>query len=278
MNSYLKYLKGHSEEVNSLSYSENLLASGSSDGTVRIWDTQTERSIRRLTDPSFFPSGSIENVFMQSTTVLASTSQDLFTFDIRNPSKILIQESLYNFHIPEDINQIYLKNDLVLLPLDDGKLVLLSLSTNDIFSSFEAHENVTSTQICSTSLITHSSLIVSGGFDCHLKLWDLRGSLADDLDLFKVFGSSNINPPHIYQISQNGSDICVGLGNGHLCLFNVKNQIEPLQSWEAHNERIVCCGWSLFSNQIFTASSSDLALWDNGLKHRISLEAKVIFT
>ena len=94
MDCYLSYLKGHQNDVNSLSTSGKLLASGSVDGTIRIWDTTTDKSIRRLTDQEFFPLKSIENVFLDDYNLYASTDTSLYYFDIRNPSKIIIQESL----------------------------------------------------------------------------------------------------------------------------------------------------------------------------------------
>ena len=43
---YRDRLKGHKDTVNSLSISENILASGSDDTTVRLWDLRTQKGIR----------------------------------------------------------------------------------------------------------------------------------------------------------------------------------------------------------------------------------------
>ena len=102
MDCYLSYLKGHNGDVNSLSICDTYLASGSSDGTIRIWDTSTEKSVRRLTDPGFFPSSPIENVCLYDYTLSASSGSSLYFFDIRNPSRIIIQESLGSLGFPDD--------------------------------------------------------------------------------------------------------------------------------------------------------------------------------
>ena len=142
MDCYLSYLKGHQNDVNSLSTSGKLLASGSVDGTIRIWDTTTDKSIRRLTDQEFFPLKSIENVFLDDYNLYASTDTSLYYFDIRNPSKIIIQESLWKMNFPEEINQICGNQDILCLPLDSGWISLINYRTQEQILLYECHDNV----------------------------------------------------------------------------------------------------------------------------------------
>lgn len=95
--------------------------------------------------------------------------------------------------------------------------------------------------------------------------------------MLEVYGGGGINPPHIYMISSNGDDICVALGNGHVCMFECINSLEGTRSWEAHEERVMCCGWEKSQNLIYTASRDNIALWNQNLVKRVALELKVIF-
>jgi WD40 repeat protein len=142
MECYLSYLKGHTGDVNSLSASNMLLASGSEDGTIRIWDTSTDKSIRRLTDPSFFPQSPIENVSLKDFSLLASSNETLYSFDIRNPSQILITQSIAHLKLPDTISQINQTGNTSYVSLDNGCISKVDLSVPQIASSFVCHENV----------------------------------------------------------------------------------------------------------------------------------------
>jgi hypothetical protein len=47
-----------------------------------------------LTDPHFYPEKQVENVNLDEYFLSASYENNLYVFDIRNPTKILIHESL----------------------------------------------------------------------------------------------------------------------------------------------------------------------------------------
>ena len=92
----------------------------------------------------------------------------------------------------------------------------------------------------------------------------------------EIFGFAGVNPPHIYQIRNNSNKICVALGNGYLCTIECKDTLNGTHSWQAHNSRVMCCGYTL-NEFIYSASAHDLAIWDPSfsLWKRISLENKV---
>lgn len=143
MECYLTYFKGHNADVNSLSTSGNIMASGSADGTIRIWDLNTHKSIRRVTDDYFFPSKSVENVSLSGFSLLSSTESRLFLFDIRNPSKILVTQSLSSHPFSDEISQISQNNNNTgCLSLDNGEIVIFNTNTLEIHSIYRCHNNV----------------------------------------------------------------------------------------------------------------------------------------
>ena len=142
MDCYVSYLNGHTEDVTSLSLSGKLLASGSEDGTIRIWDTTSHKSVRRLTDPHFYPEKQVENVNLDEYFLSASYENNLYVFDIRNPSKILIHESLWKLSISDTISQINKKASIIGCSLDSGCITLIDTTTKQAFLTIEPHNNV----------------------------------------------------------------------------------------------------------------------------------------
>ncbi|OMJ90508.1 hypothetical protein SteCoe_7095 [Stentor coeruleus] len=214
MECYLTYLKGHNADVNSLSTSGNIMASGSDDGTVRIWDLNTHKSVRRVTDEFFFPSKSVENVSLSGFSLFTSTESRLFLFDIRNPSKILVTQSISTHTFSDEISQISQINNIGCLSLDNGEIVIFNTNTLEIQSIYQCHNN-----ICSSAQIISENYIISGGFDCRLKVTHFDGTEFSDLDFYDFFDNKSFNPPHIYTIASKGNEAAVGLGNGNICLF-----------------------------------------------------------
>jgi hypothetical protein len=122
-----------------------------------------------------------------------------------------------------------------------------------------------------------NDFVVTGGFDCKVKVWDSAEELRGEVDMTSFFGATGVNPPHVYQIACNGCEILVALGNGHAAVFEFDGALQGKSSWEAHNERIMCCGWDRCLNFIYTASRSDLAVWNESLVKRLVLECKVTY-
>lgn len=142
MDCYISYLKGHSKDVTCLSSSGNLLASSSEDGTVRIWDQTSQKSVRRLTDPLFFPSHPVENVSIHNFSVYLTSKNSLYEFDIRNPSKIIHSESESTLSFPDDISSIDQTDSKVLICLDNGEFIVLDKNSKEPSANFTPHNNV----------------------------------------------------------------------------------------------------------------------------------------
>jgi len=145
MDCYLSLMKGHQSDVNCLSSCNNLLASGSEDSTIRIWDITSQKSVRRLTDPSFYPSHPIENISLHETSIFASTSSSIYEFDIRNPSAILLSSSLSQLQLPFDLSSLNQSTNHILVSTDDGEILLLDKSSKETKFKSAPHTNVTHT-------------------------------------------------------------------------------------------------------------------------------------
>jgi len=275
MDCYISYLKGHSKDVTCLSSFNNLLASSSEDGTVRIWDQTSQKSIRRLTDPQFFPSNPVENVSLHNFSVYLTSSNSLYEFDIRNPSKIILPESHSTLSFPEDISSIDQTDSKALICLDNGDFIVLDKPSKETTSSFTPHNNVRTIQVCA-GMFFMQDLIVSAGFDCKVMLSQTDGEVVSGVNLEDIFANRGFNPPHVYGLSVKENLVAFALGNGNLCVFEHRDRLVGTRNFKAHEERVMCVNFCRFGDLIVSASNSDLAFWRENEVKRVGLGCKVI--
>ena len=275
MDCYLSLMKGHQSDVNCLSSFSNLLASGSEDSTIRIWDITSQKSIRRLTDPSFSPSQAIENVSILETSVFASTSSSIYEFDIRNPSKILLTSSLSQLQLPFELSSLSQSHDHLLVSTDDGEILLLDKTSKETKFKSAPHTNVSLMQLCSSAFFL-DSFIVSGGFDCRIMLLDLSGATVSGISLEDIFPSQGFNPPHVYDLDCKGNQVAFALGSGNVCVFEYRDRLVGTKSVKAHEQRVVCVALAKFDDLGISADCAELSFWRDDVVKKVLLENKVL--
>lgn len=142
----LTFLRGHAEAVNSLSVRGLLMASGSDDRSVRIWDLRTCKSLSRrsVKHVSHASLAGIDNVLLHGDMQLyASNGARLLRFDLRG-KELFVRESASALDCDcEDLNQIAAGSAVLGLPGDDGSLQFVNTDTQEIDLCIEAaHESV----------------------------------------------------------------------------------------------------------------------------------------
>lgn len=156
----LNVLQGHTNGVTCLQMDDNLLASGSYDATVRIWDLQTGRVVRVLRghqagircvqfDDSKLVSGSLDGVI-----------------------------KIWNYHTGECLTTLRGHTNGVITVHFDGEL----LASGSIDKSIKVFNFQTKVSYClrahddwvnSVRLDNESRTLLSASDDCTVKLWDL---------------------------------------------------------------------------------------------------------
>ena len=254
---------GHSEPVNSLKFSPDgkILASGSDDSTIKIWDVENEKELRTL-------SGHSDNVmsisFSPDGKTIASGSLDktIKLWDVESGKGL--QTLTDPFGLP-----IY----SVLFTLD-GK-TLVSVSGNDRVELWDIESaKVIKTFSISSSLSDYTSSTISldgrrlasGGNNKVTRIWDIESGR-----VLKTLSGQEFNAdgPNSARFSQNGKLLAIyrnwlagGKGNLPIELWDIESG-QRLRTLPGHNEFIMLVSFSP-NGKILASGSGDktIKLWD----------------
>ena len=221
-------LIGHRGPVNDVIVSEsgNLVATSSDDGTVRLWDSRTQKAIKCYT--SFFTGAPVYLKFSPGSDdgcLYASDDSSVFELDLR-ASGVLVREprGIFSFGA-SGINCISLSSDYIAVGSDDGDILLTRIiASEDLIRLSGIHTNL----VGSLALFQDDDAswkLISGGFDAILAKWDVAGSVSEGTINFSEFSPGGTNPPFVHSLSivslndPNDYVVCA-LGNGELKLIS----------------------------------------------------------
>lgn len=230
-------LRGHKDSVQCLCSSDDqqCIASGSSDGTCRLWDLRAEhRSVRAAS-----VGGEVTGVALmprQGHMLLASCGTELLAFDLRS-SRVILREADAAFRSAgiarEEINQVVIDSSgsQAAIAEDSGAVHLLDLSTwrlEKTMAGKQGHQNICS----SVAWRPKGWGLASGGLDATVMLW-ARGGRGRKVQMQPDPGeetASNsgpqlLNPPFVHSVSYSpdGRSLAAGLGDGTVALLDPDN-------------------------------------------------------
>jgi len=253
--------------------------SSSEDGTLRIWDLRTHRSVRAITVPSsdvalgvcaFRDRGKPLDV------VIAAADKTLLAFDLRGSDRVIYSGSPAARGVAsDDVGDFDVSEDgsMVACPTDAGTVELLSSDDLTLLKTLSGgHDNVASV----ARFRKGRSELVSGGFDEHVAQWDPKTSklrhrlpVREWLEKAEV-GTDGVtqicNPPFVLALAVGaGEQLAAGLGDGTLLVFPRGKLGAP--SWMACGHRHACDAvvWlGKTEEQVLASAGRDLTLrlWD----------------
>jgi WD40 repeat protein len=242
---------GHSLGVTAVAFSPDnkLLASGSVDNTVKLWDVAARQELRTLTGPrtqigavTFSSDGQwlaggglggtihLWNVFTgQGGRSLAGHSLKVLALAFSPDNRLLASGSA------------------------DNTIKIWDLETGRELHTFTGHKGWVTT----VAFASDSKLLASGGKDKLVKLWTVNNSR--ELQTF----AGHTGEITTVAFDSSGKYLVSGAMDNTLYLWDV-NKHRKLQTLNGHNDRIVAVAFSSDSRSIISASSGQktIKFWD----------------
>ncbi|CEG46017.1 WD40/YVTN repeat-like-containing domain [Plasmopara halstedii] len=276
--------KGHCDSVNTLLCDEsvhpNVLASGSDDGTCRLWDLRTTRVSK-----CFHIKRALGTQGSESAYIYVAAGNKVLTFDVRQPALIVEHTDRPIFQQNEDeINTLSRhpgKNGKFLSAPDDaGNICVYDIESHQLFKKLNGQH----TNICSAAPFRPNAPwdLVSGGMDGLLLFWDFsRGRLKFSIDLntgLNGLGDSAltkirnggtqqmVNPPLVHSLvfAPNGKSFVAGLGDASIAVvnFNSKQIVRRLEHHSAMVSQVHFPAFRAEDRLVSVANDAKVCIWD----------------
>lgn len=264
-------LTGHTDWVNTMAVSPdgNLLASGSWDATVILWDISDPAFPKKLaTLTEHFTS--VDNVAFSSDgkTLASRTYEHLILWDISDPAnaKLISKTSgAWSSKI------IFAQDDNLLITVNNAVVALLNIA--DRKSPVELNllntgdENVSVVDI---AFNTNKNILFSLLYDGNILEWDITDS-ANPINLFLLNAdtpsSGNTVYPNIIAISRDGTSLASSSSDTTIALWDITDPTAPsrLSFWSAHSLAVTSLAFNS-DGDILASSSGEtnapIVLWD----------------
>ncbi len=291
-------LDEHTAEVLSVSFSPDgtLLASGSWDGTVKLWDVATQQSITTLDEHT---SGVSAVSFSRDGTLLASGSHDrtVKLWDVATQQSITTLDE----HTGE-VSSVSFSRDGALLASGswDGAVKLWDMATRQNIATFPH-----TAEVLSVSFSRDGMLLVSGLWDGTVELWDVAtrqniatlphragvlsvsfsrdgallasGSWAGTVKLWDMATRENVATlPHrarVLSVSFSGDEtLASGAHDGTVKLWDVTTRINFATLW--HTSPVSSVSFSRDGTLLASGTGAGtVELWDSSGWRQARLEA-----
>lgn len=234
----LGQLVGHKAPVGSLSVAADGVTalSSSEDGTIRLWDLRTHRSVRavrvaealgeRLGVESALGCCAFVDPGEPTWALVAAAGPRLLIFDLRASTQVIVAgPAAASASLIDDINDFAVTVGLLAAPLDTGEIALLSLPELRLVRMLGAGGSGHGNIVGCCRFRAGGSELFTGGFDKQLAFWDPRnGKLRQKLDASDLLppeepggdaAAPTLNPPFVLSLAVGpGEELGVGLGDG----------------------------------------------------------------
>ena len=254
-------LEGHREGVNSVAFSPDgtLLASGSGDGTAKLWDTGTQKEVATFRLGRNFWVASV--AFSPIEGILAAASRGLGLWDVATKQRIAIlrgEDQSYSYS-----SVAFSPDGTLAMGLWNGMVELWSVRTRRNIATLEGHREGVNSVVFSVD----GTLLASGSGDGTIRLWDVasRQSIAT----LKANAGYRV---WIYSVSfsPDGKTLAAGLGDRTIKLWDVASR-RNIATLEDHASWVEAVSFSVDGTLLASGSGDGtIRLWDVASKQNIT--------
>lgn len=222
---------GHKACINCIdgtTLNRNLIASGSEDESVRIWDIRADRAVKCIGKCFGSSVEAVKFSIANDDTIYAASGKSLYEFDLRYEG-VLIQSPLavVENKTADEINALAVSLSGKYLAISDDAGIITVFDNEKLNAHrpkrLRGHN-------CLVNAIAFSPIdphrLASGGFDYQLLNWDITApgntftAMVNIAKLgnndFDEFTAKSVNPPFVQSLSYvcDGVGIAVALGDG----------------------------------------------------------------
>ncbi|KAJ6176749.1 hypothetical protein N7485_003663 [Penicillium canescens] len=247
---HLQTLTGHLDSVYSVAFcsDRSMLASGSSDETIKLWNVKTGKELQTLTGHTSWVSSM---AFSSDGSILASGSYDhtIKLWDVKTSKEL---QTLMG-HLEWVSSVAFSSNGSTLASGSrDNTIKLWDLKTGKVLQTLTGHLDA----VYSVAFSSNGSTLASGSHDSTIKLWDVKAGKA----LQTLTG--HLDAVYSVAFSSNGSTLASGSSDETIKLWDVKTGKE-LQTLTGHTRWVSSVAFSSNGSTLASGShDSTIKLWD----------------